>query len=217
MISWAAACATGADALTPWEACAMDEIPLLGRDDDRRLFTQFASQYGPPAFVRRAVQVQEAFEQLVLRCHRQRDEWLAMARTQLGILQSLAGDWSALRSLLTDDNQVEILRRLGTALNPCPRVPLEPTHATGKLRQALREVVESLERFNRRWEAFLPTVDLNHVNELRDGYNRYYVLEKECLVRSPRLARQGFTRLEPLTVTDLSAVLPLFPVPQLRD
>ena len=37
---------------------------------------------------------------------------------------------------------------------------------------------------------FLRDVNLSRVNALRDGYNRYYVLEKECAVHSPQLARQ---------------------------
>ena len=54
----------------------------------------------------------------------------------------------------------------------------------------------------------LLTVDLARVNQLRDGYNRYYVLEKECAVRSPKVARQGFRPLPPLTTADLAAELP---------
>jgi hypothetical protein len=55
------------------------------------------------------------------------------------------------------------------------------------------------------------------VNGLREGYNRYYLLEKECALRSPRLARQGFVRLPAVTVDDLAAQLPPLPVPQLRE
>ena len=38
----------------------------------------------------------------------------------------------------------------------------------------------------------MPSIDLTHVNKLRDGYNRYYVLEKECALRNVRLAALGF-------------------------
>jgi hypothetical protein len=57
-------------------------------------------------------------------------------------------------------------------------------------------------------------VDLSQVNALRDGYNRYYVLEKECASRSPRTARHGFRPLPPLTADDLAALLPPLPVPR---
>jgi hypothetical protein len=64
---------------------------------------------------------------------------------------------------------------------------------------------------------FLHTVNVTPVNELRAAYNRYYLLEKECALRSVRLARQGFRRLEPLTVEELALLLPLLPVPELND
>jgi hypothetical protein len=195
----------------------VDENPLLGRDDERRFFNQVTGHYDAPAYVRRARQVEEALIQLVERCRRQRGDWLEVARIQLGMLRQLAGDWSALRPLVTDDRQVELLRGLYTELDPRPRLPVEPTGSAGKLRRALREIVASVERFNRRWQGFLAGVDLGAVNALRAGYNRYYVLEKECAVRSPRLARQGFTPLEPLTVAELTTLLPPLPVPQLRE
>ena len=89
-------------------------------------------------------------------------------------------------------------------------------HGRKALRQALTELTESIERFNGRWREFLTQVDLTAVNEARDGYNRYYLLEKECALRSPNLARQGFRRLAPLTPADVAELLPLLPVPQLN-
>lgn len=56
---------------------------------------------------------------------------------------------------------------------------MAPTTSSRALRRALRELTESIERFNQRWQEFLQGVDVSHVNELRDGYNRWYVLEKE--------------------------------------
>jgi hypothetical protein len=71
--------------------------------------------------------------------------------------------------------------------------------------------------FNRRWSPFLETVDLTGLNRLRDGYNRFYVLEKECVVRSPRLARQGYLPLPPMTLDELAALFPPLPVPRLKS
>ena len=59
-------------------------------------------------------------------------------------------------------------------------------------------------------------LDLSGINELRDGYNRYYVLEKEFAVRSARVARHGFVPLEPVTSGVLFELLPLLPVPRSR-
>jgi hypothetical protein len=191
----------------------VDEVPILGRGDDRQIFNEFFAHYDAPAYVRRARKVQEAFDQLVDRCRRKRDEWLQMVRIRLGLLRALAGDWAALRSWL-GEGPIALLRRLEADLKPRLRVPVEPNTSERALRRALAELTESIERFNRRWLAFLSTVDLAPVNEVRDGYNRFYLLEKECAVRSPRLARQGFQRLEPLTTADLTAFLP--PLPQIE-
>ena len=78
-------------------------------------------------------------------------------------------------------------------------------------------MTESIRRFNGRWLEFLEKIDLTPVNELRASYNRYYLLEKECAMRSARLARQGFVRLSLLSVAELAVVLPALPVPHLGD
>jgi hypothetical protein len=192
----------------------MDDIPILGRDEDR-LLKQIEARYDAPAYVRRARDVQGAFDGLLQKCRAKRNELLGMVRIRLGALHGLAGEWDALRPLLADDEQVHVLQQMYADLNPQLRVPVAPTSSARTLRRALRELSASLERFNRRWREFLPQVDLTPVNALREGYNRFYLLEKECALRSPRLARQGFRRLEPLTAGDLAAVLPPLPVPRL--
>ncbi len=193
----------------------MDEVPILGSNEERQLVNQFLAYHGAPAYVRRAREVEEAFEALLERCRRHREEWLPMVRVRLGTLNALAGEWQRLAPLVTDGD-LEALRRLHEELSPRLRVPVARTSSRRTLRRALRELRESLENFNRRWSAFLETLDLTFVNELRDGYNRYYVVEKECAVRSAALARQGFRPLEPVTVAEVVAALPPLPVPRLQ-
>src|SRR5262245_44281071 len=193
----------------------MDEIPILGRGDAGDLQRQVLAQHGPPAYARRGTQVEAAYEELLNQLRRQREEWLDMPRLHLGVLHALAGDWPRLRPLLADDGQLAALLELERILRPRLRCRSEATSSTHKLRLALLDLVESLERFNRRWQLFLPTVDLTSINQLRDGYNRYYVLEKECAVRSPRIARQGFRPLPPLAVADLTVELPALLVPRI--
>jgi hypothetical protein len=193
----------------------MEDVPILGSEDERQLVNRFLSYHGAPAYVRRAREVEEAFRALIERCRRQRDEWLGMVRIRLGTLHALAGDWEQLRALL-DEEQLKVLREMHAELQPRLRVPVALTSSRRALRRALGELQESLEGFNRRWARFLGEVDLSRVNELRDGYNRYYVIEKECAVHSPQLARQGFRPLEPATAADLEAVLPPLPVPRPR-
>jgi hypothetical protein len=191
-------------------------LPIPGRDEETRLFQELTAHYDAPAYIRRARQVDTAFDEVVARCRTQRNEWLTMVRTRLGLLFALAGHWDNLQPLLAND-QRSLLRRLYADLQPRLRSAIVPTSSTRVLRRAVRELCESIERFNRRWQAFLPTVDLAPVNELREGYNRYYLLEKECALRSARLARIGYRPLGPLTTADLEEALPLLPVPVLAD
>ena len=137
-----------------------------------------------------------------------------MVRIRLGTLHALAGGWERLRRFVANED-TERLRELYDELSPQLRVPVEPTTSSRLIRNALAELCDSLELFNRRWSAYLATMDLKEINELRDGYNRYYLLERECAVGSSRLARQQFKRLPPVTVEELLALFPLLQVPGL--
>jgi hypothetical protein len=195
----------------------MEEEIILSRDETNETFKKFLSRFDAPAYIRRARCVQAALEQLHDYCRRQRAEWSKMVRLRIAMLHALAGDWSNLRPFVTDDEQLDTLRYLLAALAAPLRCPVEPTTSARTLRRALRELGESLEHFNQRWRGFLANVDLSAVNEARDGYNRYYVLEKECAVRSARIARQGFVPMQPLTIEELAAEFPLLPVPRFCD
>src|SRR5262245_45160830 len=140
----------------------LDDIPIPGRDEERKLFNQVAAQFGEPAFARRARRVQEAFQHLLSRCRLHRDELLGMVRLRLGTLCALAGDWDALELLLADE-QIDRLRRMYDELSPRLRMPVEPTGSARKLRRALEELAESVAHFNRRWRTYLEAVDLGPV------------------------------------------------------
>jgi hypothetical protein len=195
----------------------MDELAILGHDDDWHSVKQFLARYDAPAYVRRARQLEEVFEELLGRCRQQREQALRMVRVRMGALQALADNWDVFRPWLKGENEISILRDLHTMLQPQPCLPPGPSASWRARRRVLQELCASIEHFNRRWQAFLQTVDRTAVNELRDGYNRYYLLEKECALRSARLARQGFRRLPPLTVDELAALWPPLPVPQLAE
>jgi hypothetical protein len=189
---------------------------VLGAEGERKAFQQIVAQHGAPAFARRAQQVQEALHLVLDRCRHRRDELLKMTRLLLGTLRALAGDWDALRPWLADEEQLGMLQGLHVELRPQLRLPVQQSTSVRTLRRALHALVASIERFNARWREYLAGVDLSRLNALREGYNRYYVLEKECVLRSPRLARQGFQPLRPLTSADLLLLLPPLPMPRLR-
>lgn len=183
--------------------------------DEARIFNEVAGRFDAPAYVRRGQKVTHAFEDLLARCRKVRKDYLEMPRLRLGQLRAMAGSWASLVTLLHNEQQVEILDTLHEGLQPTLRAPLAPTQSQRALRQALEELCDSLQRFNARWLAFLDKQDLTAINTLREGYNRWYVLEKECAVRSASIARAGFRPLPPLTVAEILEHLPLLPVPAL--
>ena len=78
-----------------------------------------------------------------------------------------------------------------------------------------RDLVASVVRFNRRWSAFLDQLNLELINRMIDQYNRYYVLEKECVVGSARLALRHFVPRIHVTRTGLDEEYPVLPVHEL--
>jgi hypothetical protein len=192
-----------------------ESVPL-GNDPDRREFNEVASLFDAPAYIRRGRSVEEALDHLLAKARKQREEWLAMPRLYIGQLYALAGTWSSLRPLVADAAQLTKLEELHTMLSPKLRVPIAPTTSSRQLRNALAELVSSIERFNHRWHAYLKKIDVSPVNEARAGYNRYYVIEKACALRSDVLARLGFTPLPALDLAELQRHLPTLPMPRCK-
>jgi hypothetical protein len=157
--------------------------------------------------------VELALEHLLERGRKQREEWLEMVKLNLARLHDLAGDWSALAPWV-DEGQQLLLQELHATLAPTLRVPLEPTTSARLLRRTLRELISSLERFNRRWLAWVAELDLSWLNELREGYNRFYLLEKEAALRNSNLARRDYRPLPALTAEELLSLLPVLFVPR---
>ena len=183
-------------------------------DDERpKVFQQILSLGGGPAFARRGRDVQLAFGAVVEVCLKQREEWLKFVRLSLGSLFALAGSTAALDEFLGNHEQLRILEDLMKDLKPHLRVPPAPTSSARHLRQALAEVRDTIKRFNERWRDFMCRLNLDHVNEVRERYDRFYLLEKECALGSSRAARAGFQKLDPLGTDEFLKIMPLLPVP----
>lgn len=191
-----------------------DELAIPSRAANAEQFRQVLVAHGGPAFLRRAAEVNTAYDRLLEGCRKERRELLVMVELRLATLHTLAGSWDVVRSLLEDDTHLESLRGLYEELSPQLRCELSSTKSAPMLRQALAELILSIENFNRRWSRHVCSLDFGDINKLREGYNRFYVLEKECAVRSGQLARQGFRPLEMLESEHILTVLPLLGVPR---
>src|SRR5262245_16421341 len=125
----------------------VDEVLIPSVDDSKNAFKLFQALYDAPAYVRRARTTEAAYEYLLARCRRQRDEWLLMVRLRLGTLKARAGEWSVLLPFLVDEGQLAQLEQLHAELSPKLRAPVAQTNSQRRLRSTLLELTESIGLF----------------------------------------------------------------------
>ena len=168
-------------------------------------------QFDAPSYVRRGLEVEVAWLDVLAKLKRERKQWFEPLGRRLGEIKARAGDW---RRLVGDnDRAVAALGQLETML-PC-RLRFPPSRAWVILmhRREFKRWCRDAEQFNTYWRATAAAANLNPVNQRREAYNRWYLLEKECAIGSARLAAQGFQPLAPLTTADILAHLPELPSP----
>jgi hypothetical protein len=184
-----------------------DSVPLVNADREVR---ELMGLFDLPAFARRGQDMEYSVNRVHVRCRVQRDELLEMVRMRLRQWTRVAAgpqDWSEVFTGPIDSfwNLVE-----------CE--PLEWAALAAARRQRLtvaRDLVGSVQRFNQRWVHFLGSLNLGPTNQVIDQYNEYYVLEKECVMGSARLAARHFTRIPRLSPESLLERYPTLPVPEL--
>jgi len=165
-----------------------------------------------PAFARRGQDLDFTLRRLHNRCRAARGPLLDMVRVRLR-------QWSS--AVIGPESWSLVFTR---SIEPLwPLSGAEPPQWAGApapiRRQRLigRDLIESVLRFNRRWTQFLDRLNLDPTNHAIDQYNRYYVLEKECVMGSPRLAARHFTPVPMLSTQMLLHDHPPLPVPELLD
>jgi hypothetical protein len=172
---------------------------------------QLLGLFDVPAFARRGHELEHATKRLLDRCHAERVRRLEMVHLRLR--QWSAGVEGPESWRTTFRSSLDPLWQTADAPLPATwyRTPASPR----RRRTIARDLIASVERFNRRWLDHLETLDLSTLNTLIDHYNRYYLLEKECVFRSARIAARNFTPRSHLTINDLLHHHPLLPVPAL--
>lgn len=193
-----------------------EESNIPSRDDNEFAYQQVLSSFGGPAYVRRARAVEEELNRICAHCQQQRQEYLNMVTLRVGTLKAMAGDWDQLIPFFHNPQQLEELKLLHEELSPKLMLPVPQVHSNEMLYSALAVYCESAARFNKRWKTFIQEIDLSNLNELREAYNRFYVLEKECATRSFSAARRGFTPLEMMTTDELLERFPYLVVPEIQ-
>jgi len=183
-----------------------DSVPMVSVDREAR---ELMGLFDLPAFARRGQDMEYSLNRVHVRCRDQRDELLEMVRMRLRQWSRVASgpqDWSEAFT-----GPIDSLWQLAEC---------EPPGWAGRaasLRQqrtVARDVIGSVQRFNQRWVQFLRSLNLGPTNQAIDQYNEYYVLEKECVMGSARLAARHFTRVPRLSPESLLERYPMLPVPE---
>jgi hypothetical protein len=192
------------------ESAADDEaIPTTNVDAE---INQLIGLFDLPAFARRGQDLEYSLRRVHERCRRERNAMLDMVRVRLRQWAGAATGPDASTAVFA--SSLDSLWTLSEAEAPAwARHPAPPR----RQRAIALDLISSTTRFNRRWSHFLDEFGLDHVNQLIDKYNRYYLLEKECCLGSARLAARFFTPQVPLTRATLLAEYPPLPVPELKD
>lgn len=168
----------------------------------------------PPAYLRRGMSVEDAEARVDKRCATARDEMLYAVRLRLRFWNRLVSDSGWLRRRLSPAAQASVADIGSKIFSPGDPMLLPAPVGWGVFAaKHWRAFAAAVEDFNDRWQRFLRTFPLDDLRHAIDGYNRYYVLEKECAVRSALTARRGFMPRDMPTVDDLMARFPLLPAP----
>jgi hypothetical protein len=186
-------------------------VPLGDNKSEERMLLGLGD---PPAYLRRGMSVEDAEARVLKRCRAARDQMLYAVRLRLRLWNRLLRDRPKLQrsiSAAAMQSATEIGRE---AFGPGePSASVAPTAWIVAARGQWRAYVEAVLDFNAKWRRFLETFPLDDLHRAIDGYNRYYVIEKECAVRSARTALRGFVPRQPWTFDDLLKRFPPLPVP----
>jgi hypothetical protein len=180
---------------------------MFDYEGSRSEFLKLLAQCGEePAFIERARAPQVALDALLLSCKAKHEEMLKWPAHHLSVLAHQVGkDWSKLGYLLAAPESVAMLEALHATI-PASTPVQNNWFASDKA--ALRQFLESAERFNRHWRAYVDGLDWEPVNKPRRDYNQYYQLEKACAFGSEAVT-DGFV---PVAMIDGSILYERFPL-----
>ena len=183
---------------------------ILGRATDWDHMTQrLIGMFDQPAYMRRALRVEDALRGLEQHIHRQREQHLEWVRRPLRTWLTLVQRDPTIVDRLEEKCRTSLETLLSSVLKEGR--PVEGLLWLPKPRKVLGEIHREVDRFNGRWQQLLAIVDLSPINQRIDEYNEHYLLEKECAFRSPCAAARGFQPLEHVGPDWLQSLFPTLP------
>lgn len=184
-----------------------DSAPMVSADPE---INELLGLFDLPAFARRGQDLEYALARIHTHCRTHREDLIEMVRMRLRQWSRAAAGPEGWRGVFTES--IEPLWTLAQA--PEPAWTAGPVPARQRMAVA-RDLIASVTRFNQRWRHFLDKLNLGPTNLLIDQYNCYYVIEKECVLGSARLAARYFTPVRKVSPETLLCDYPTLPVPEL--
>jgi hypothetical protein len=168
--------------------------------------------FDAPAFARRGRDVEWAVNKTLLLCRQKRLELLEMVHCRLRMWSAATtgpADWP-----LAFQEPIDHIWIIAEAPEPLWKGKKPPTRKA--LLQLSTGLVQSVDRFNTRWLQWVEQLQVDSINRQIDHYNKYYILEKECIVGSTRLAARLYQPQPRIEPDWLLGQFPLLPVPKLK-
>jgi len=179
----------------------------LGRQSDDEI-RELMGMFDVPAFARRGLALEFNLARFHDRCRTARADMLDMVRVRLKQWTQASDGPDSWPGFFTAP--ISDLWTLSQADAPTWSDSCRPNRHRHGL---AKELIASIVRFNTRWTRHLDELDLAPINAIIHQYNQFYLMEKECVMGSARLAARYF-RPEPLLSTELLLqVHPILPVP----
>jgi hypothetical protein len=170
---------------------------MMSSHPSDRLAKYFMGLYGPPSFARRDRNAQAAWDGILGRCRTTRKEMLDGVRWAL---QPLAKKLT----LTLDEDPGVAMEQVRSATSE-----KKLSQLSFNTRLLLHQLANAIERFNTKWTKYLQSIDLNHLNSLRNEFNQNFIIEKECATGSELIARHGFA---PYSSADHEELIREFPL-----
>ncbi len=152
---------------------------MFDYEGSRGEFLKILAEFGEePAFIARGLAPQIALDELVQSCRTQRDTMLEWPKRRYAdLFCRVGGDWTRLERNFASHEEIGKLKLLHGELSS-GRSTSSDLFQTN--RSALRQFVQSANKFNEIWTVFLHNISLDAVNKPRRDYNACYLLEKGC-------------------------------------
>jgi hypothetical protein len=192
-------------------------VTEMQTSEDDYLIKRVLGTFDVPAYVKRGLKL-ESEEQAVLgRCAALREKKLLRVRLAIIACCRTVENISELIEYCEPSSDAETLISL-TELVPADRRRFaRRTLSRSRVRRRLKQLIEECDQFNEHWQHVLEGADLEPLNHMIADYNRYSLFERECAMRSARLAAHGFQPRQPWTRAELERHFPPLPVPRLRS